>query len=201
MTDMPAWMMLLRTVVSLAVVLAVLVFFMRWLERQTSRTRRTPGEAGVAATVLTRTPLGKNVSMQVVRVGKQVLVLGVTEGQVNVLTDLGPADLEQPTIAQDAPAHLAGQPGVGQWPRWGGALGARVAGWATHRHAAERHAAERHAAERQGGAADDLAATLASRQGRHRDATTEPPASPEADLATVPAVAALTPVIQDGGAR
>ena len=84
----------LRTVVSLAVVLALLVFFIRWLDKNCTRARRGRENAQAPVDVLSRTALSRAASVQVVRVGGQVLVLGVTDSTVNVLTDLGPADFE-----------------------------------------------------------------------------------------------------------
>lgn len=84
----------LRTVVSLAVVLALLVFFIRWLDKNSSRARRGRENAQAPVDVLSRTALSRAASVQVVRVGGQVLVLGVTDSTVSVLTDLGPGDFE-----------------------------------------------------------------------------------------------------------
>lgn len=86
----------LRTVVSLAVVLALLVFFIRWLDKNSNRAKRGRTNAQAPVEVLSRTALSRASSVQVVRVGGQVLVLGVTDASVNVLTDLGPADFEHP---------------------------------------------------------------------------------------------------------
>lgn len=84
----------LRTVVSLAVVLALLVFFIRWLDKNSGRTRNRRDNAQAPVEVLSRTALSRAASVQVVRMGGQVLVLGVTDAAVNVLTDLGPSDFE-----------------------------------------------------------------------------------------------------------
>ncbi|MDO5698916.1 MAG: flagellar biosynthetic protein FliO [Dermatophilus congolensis] len=89
----------LRTVVSLAVVLALLVFFIRWLDKNSNRAKRDRTNAQAPVDVLSRTALSRTSSIQVVRVGGQVLVLGVTDASVNVLTDLGPADFEHPRSA------------------------------------------------------------------------------------------------------
>lgn len=162
MSDTSTLVMVLRTVVSLAVVLAVLVVFMRWLDAQSSRHRRTRGEAAVPAAVLVRVPLSKGASVQVVRVGAQVLALGVTETHVNVLTDLGPGDLAAHSLAQDAldaPPDTADArlPGLGVLAGWG---------------------RQRRAADRQASAANELLATLIRNQGRHRDESGTGPANP-----------------------
>lgn len=104
MTDGGTLVLVLRMVVSLAIVLGLVVLFARWLEhRETNgarraRRRRVRGGRSalpaVAVDVLARHHLARGVSVQVVRVGGQLLVLGVTENGVQVLTDLGPADLE-----------------------------------------------------------------------------------------------------------
>ena len=155
MSDTSSLVMVLRTVVSLTVVLAVLVFFMRWLDSQASRHRTTRGEAAVPTAVLVRVPLSKGASVQVVRVGAQVLALGVTETHVNVLTDLGPGDLAATSPTQDAldtPPDKAGTHLT--MPKLGG-----LTGWSTRRRAANRQAS----------AAAELAAALIRNQGRHRD--------------------------------
>ena len=88
------WLLALRTTVSLAVVLALLVFFIRWLDKNSNRSARGRANAQAPVEVMSRTALSRGASVQVVRVGGQVLVLGVTDASVNVLTDLGPADFE-----------------------------------------------------------------------------------------------------------
>lgn len=110
MTDGGTLVLALRMIVSLAIVLGLVVLFARWLERRgaggRSATRRAGRGVGrhrpqVSMDVLARTHLSRGVTVQVVRVGGQLLTLGVTESSVVVLTDLGPADLE-PEESQEA---------------------------------------------------------------------------------------------------
>ncbi|MBO3147875.1 flagellar biosynthetic protein FliO, partial [Dermatophilus congolensis] len=103
-----------RTILSLGAVLALLVLFMRWLEK-TSNTRRARSTTTIATEVLNRTPLTKNASMHIVRVGGQVLVLGVTDTRVSVLTDLGPNDLTSDDDNDNAsPQHATIHPLIGR---------------------------------------------------------------------------------------
>lgn len=171
MSDASGLVLALRTVVSLAVVLALLVFFLRWLERQSSRTRSNRGEATVRLSVLTRLSLGRGSSVQVVRVGTQVLVLGVTEQSVSVLTDLGPADFEH----EDAVAR-------------------------TRESDSERGGSRGAAVGKQGAAVDSLLAALARRQGRHRDETVPPShTAVEDDSALATTTSASAPADPRGG--
>lgn len=79
-----------RVVLSLSVVLALM-----WLLARTLRGRVVARGAGVLE-LLARVPMTRSSSVAVVRVADQVLVLGVTETQVTVLTV---ADPEQVRIA------------------------------------------------------------------------------------------------------
>jgi len=79
-----------RVVLSLSVVLALM-----WLLARTLRGRVIARGAGVLE-LLARVPMTRGSSVAVVRVADQVLVLGVTETQVTVLTV---ADPEQVRIA------------------------------------------------------------------------------------------------------
>ncbi len=91
MTGTSALLLVLRTVAALGIVLLLLVVALRWLERRAGQAR--PGRsAQVPLEVITRLQLTKSSSVHVVRAGRQVLVLGVTDSAVEVLTDLAPAD-------------------------------------------------------------------------------------------------------------
>ncbi len=119
MSDGNTFVLLLRMALSLALVLGLLVFVARWVSRrQGLLTGRT--HLQVPVTVLNRQPLTRNAHLHVVQVGSDVLVLGVTDGQVNLLGSLDPAD---PALSQDSASTgtvaVAGQPG--QSGRLGGA--------------------------------------------------------------------------------
>ncbi|WP_110208271.1 flagellar biosynthetic protein FliO [Nocardioides daejeonensis] len=74
----------LRLIASLAVVVGLLVLLARF------GGKRFRGGPGAPVQVLHRQPLTRTSSISVVAVGDRVLVLGCTEQQVNVLTELDP---------------------------------------------------------------------------------------------------------------
>lgn len=76
--------LLLRMVFSLAVVVGLLILISR------VAARRLHGRAGSPIEVLHRQALSKSASVSVVSVAGRVLVLGSTDQQVNVLTELDP---------------------------------------------------------------------------------------------------------------
>ncbi|MEP6854067.1 MAG: flagellar biosynthetic protein FliO [Pedococcus sp.] len=92
MTDGSVVLAVIRLLVSLAVVLVLLVALARWASRRGIGSAR-PGRAGVEVEVLSRRSLGRSSTLQVVKVGTQVMVLGVTDRGVSVLGELGPEDL------------------------------------------------------------------------------------------------------------
>jgi flagellar protein FliO/FliZ len=59
--------------------------------------------------VIARHGLSRNSSVAVVRLGERALVLGVTEHQVSLLTEIDPAELEAPP----EPLDPVGTPGPG----------------------------------------------------------------------------------------
>ncbi|WP_181313141.1 flagellar biosynthetic protein FliO [Nocardioides campestrisoli] len=77
----------LRLVFSLAVVLGLLLLLARF------GARRFKGGAGSLVQVVHRQPLTRGSSVAVVTVGSRVLVLGTTEQQVTLLTELDPEEL------------------------------------------------------------------------------------------------------------
>lgn len=81
--------LLLRMVFSLAVVVGLLILVSR------VAARRFQGRAGSPVEVLHRQALSKSSGVAVVSVAGRVLVLGTTEHQVRVLTELDPADLDR----------------------------------------------------------------------------------------------------------
>ena len=70
-----------RMSVSLVAVLGLVWLVTRWL-------RRSRGAAGGGVSVLSRTPIGAKAGVAVVRVGERALVVGVTEHQVSLLTEV-----------------------------------------------------------------------------------------------------------------
>jgi flagellar biogenesis protein FliO len=106
--------LLVRVVVSLGVVLLVM-----W---GAATVLRRSGVAGTAATgrrgvrrrapveVIARHGLARGASVTVVRLGGRALVLGVTEHQVSLLTELDQAELDAPE--DESSAGTAG-PGIG----------------------------------------------------------------------------------------
>src|SRR5690349_19765905 len=68
--------------------------------------RRMRGQSGAALQVLHRQALSRNASVVVVSVGTRVLVLGTTDQQVRVLTEMEPEELGM-TLDADPDADLA----------------------------------------------------------------------------------------------
>jgi flagellar protein FliO/FliZ len=93
-----------RVVFSLAV-----VFGLIWLVARTS-TRRFGGAARSMVRVVARQPLARSASLAVVEVGERVLVVGVSEHGVSLLTEMDPAELPAPETdaAQSVPSHVPG---------------------------------------------------------------------------------------------
>lgn len=83
-----------RLVLSLAVVLGLF-----WAVARTGSRRMNPGRS--ALKVRGRQALGRSASVAVVEVGNRVLVIGVGEGGVRLLTELDPEELAAPEVEQD----------------------------------------------------------------------------------------------------
>jgi len=108
----------LRVVFSLSVVLGLL-----WLiARVSSRRLRGSAHQGLVRT-LVRQPLGRGSSLAVVSVGERVLVVGVTEQQVNLLTELDPSEVE---VEQPADEPTGTPTGGADAATTDGALGGSV---------------------------------------------------------------------------
>jgi len=91
----------LRLVFSLAVVVGLMLLLARFAAR------RHQGRNGDLVRVLQRQPLTRGTSVSVVAVGSRVLVLGTSEQQVRVLTELDPDEVELPVAAPRAVATPA----------------------------------------------------------------------------------------------
>lgn len=92
----------IRLVFSLAVVVGLLLLLARL------GAKRFAGSAGSLVQVVHRQPLSRTSAVSVVTVGSRVLVLGTTEQQVTVLTELDPEELvteEQVAAALTGPSH------------------------------------------------------------------------------------------------
>jgi flagellar protein FliO/FliZ len=90
--------LVLRVVFSLSVVLGLL-----WLIARVSSRRLRGSSHHSLVRTLVRQPLARGSSLAVVTVGQRVLVVGVTEHQVNLLTELDPVELD----GEAPPAHDA----------------------------------------------------------------------------------------------
>ncbi len=90
--------LVVRVVFSLAVVLGLLWFVAR------HGSRRLGGAARAVVQVVARQPLARNASLAVVEVGGRVLVVGVSDSGVRLLTELDPADLPETAGADRAEA-------------------------------------------------------------------------------------------------
>lgn len=80
--------LVVRLVFSLAVVLGMLILLARFSQK------RFRGSREALITVRHRQPLSRGSSIAVVTVGSRVLVVGTTEQQVQLLTELDPEELE-----------------------------------------------------------------------------------------------------------
>ncbi|MDO5628652.1 MAG: flagellar biosynthetic protein FliO [Mobilicoccus sp.] len=132
MTEGSLTLTILRAVFSLALVLGLIVLCFRILARRTGITPTGRGPAPVLD-VLARRQLSRTSSVQIVRVGERVIVLGVTDSNISVLTHLSTTDVpadEDEDGPQDAPtittADLAGFTRRGRFDRF--AAGTRRAG-------------------------------------------------------------------------
>lgn len=92
----------LRLVFSLAVVVGLLLLLARL------GARRFRGGRDALVQVVHRQPLSRSSSVSVVTVGSRVLVLGTTEHQVSVLTELDPEELVTDLSVPDDLAGLDG---------------------------------------------------------------------------------------------
>ncbi len=89
----------LRLVFSLAVVLGLLLLLAKF------GARRFRGQHGALVRVLHRQPLTRGTSVSVVAVGSRILVLGTTEQQIRVLTELDPDEVGEPLRLDTEAAH------------------------------------------------------------------------------------------------
>ena len=96
-------LLVLRMAASLALVLGLLVVLARYAARR--GLGRANGPRGLQLEVLARQQLSRHASMQIVRVEDQVLLLGVSDAGVRVLTRLSPADLEGEVRTEAHDAH------------------------------------------------------------------------------------------------
>jgi flagellar protein FliO/FliZ len=115
--DVSLFTLLIRVVVSLGVVLAVMAAAAAVLRRSgvvgaAPAGRRGARRRNLALEVIARHGLSRSSSIAVVRLGERALVLGVTEHQVTLLTEVDPAELAAPPELDDTLAGTAG-PGIG----------------------------------------------------------------------------------------
>ncbi len=98
--------LVVRLVFSLAVVIGMLLLLARF------SAKRFRGAAGAPIRVLHRQALSRSSSVAVVTIGSRVLVLGTTEQQVQLLTELDPEELEvmDPTLESELDEPVAFQP-------------------------------------------------------------------------------------------
>jgi len=111
----------LRVGLSLAAVLGLIWLFSRGMQRgQGSRM-----SASARVRVLSRQPLGRNAGVAVVKVGERALVLGVTDGQISLLTDLPVGDVvdEAEELREALAVDAEGVPTVGVPPQRDDATG------------------------------------------------------------------------------
>jgi flagellar protein FliO/FliZ len=106
--------LLVRVVVSLGVVLALMAGAATGLRRSGLTGTAGAGRRGLRAPrpvqIVSRHGLSRGASITVVRLGDRGLVLGVTDHQVTLLTEIDPAELEAPSDDQTAGPPA---PGIG----------------------------------------------------------------------------------------
>ena len=97
--------LMVRLVASLAVVVGLMLLLARFVQK------RYVARSGAPVQVVHRQPLSRSSSVAVVTVGSRVLVLGTTDHQVTLLTELDPEELEveelevvEPAVEEDVPA-------------------------------------------------------------------------------------------------
>jgi flagellar protein FliO/FliZ len=117
--------LVVRLVCSLAVVLGLLLLIARFAGR------RFQGRAGAPVQVLHRQPISRGSSVAVVTVGTRILVLGSTEQQITLLTELEPDEIDLPEEAPglsgaDDDADPADARPRRQVPTVAGALGGSI---------------------------------------------------------------------------
>ncbi len=78
----------IKTLIVLAVLIAVFYYFFRFMSKKTGTAFR--GDA--SARVLSAVPLGQNKSLQVVDIGGRILIIGVSDGSVNLITEITDRD-------------------------------------------------------------------------------------------------------------
>ena len=93
-----------RLIASLAVVVGLLLLLAK------VGGRRMRGRAGSLVQVVHRQPLSRSSAVSVVTVGSRVLVLGTTEHQVTVLTELDPDELAADLVLVPGEADEDGEP-------------------------------------------------------------------------------------------
>ena len=97
--------LVIRLVFSLAVVLGMLLLLTRF------SAKKFRGGADALVRVVHRQPLSRTSAVAVVTVGSRVLVVGTTEHQVQLLTELDPDELELPSaVTVPAPALALTEP-------------------------------------------------------------------------------------------
>lgn len=112
----------IRVVFSLAVILGLLWFIAR------TSSRKFGGTARSAVRVVARQPLARSASLAVVEVGDRVLVVGVSEHGVNLLTEMDPDELPAPVVPETVASATQSAPVAGSVVRAARSLLARRAG-------------------------------------------------------------------------
>jgi flagellar protein FliO/FliZ len=110
--------LVVRLVCSLALVLGLLLLIARFAGR------RFQGRAGAPVQVVHRQPISRGSSVTVVTVGTRILVLGSTEQQITLLTELEPDEIDLPEEAPD-PVDDAAEPGAARLTGVRGVRGVR----------------------------------------------------------------------------
>ncbi len=169
--DGSSLLLILRMVFSLVIVLVTLLALVRFVQRRQGGGIRSSRRANVPVRVVTRQALSRNASIQVVEIGRETLVLGVTDTGVNVLRELPVDSVLGQTVAGD---ELDDEPHDTDPTR-----ATRRTAWSAQTRAAQTGAAAQtvqrafdvvlsRVALTQGQQADTVEAQVMSRRGRHR---------------------------------
>ncbi len=84
-----------RLVCSLAVVVGLMLLLARFAGK------RFQGRPGAAIQVMHRQSIGRGQSVAVIAVGSRVLVVGTTEHQISLLTEVEPDEVQAPDLTYD----------------------------------------------------------------------------------------------------
>jgi flagellar protein FliO/FliZ len=99
---------IVRTIVGLAVVLAV-IYGLHWVLKQVKASREGTA-SGAGLTALASLPLGPNRSLHLVRAGTEIVLVGAGEGAITPIRTYSEAEARALGLLEDEPLASAGAP-------------------------------------------------------------------------------------------